>query len=1069
MVEPQAAIERALDALNTWEAYIPCEGVQGVDPEVNLLDLRERNKLEQYEIRYCPSTYPATTEGRKKLLTHIQRIALKYGTTLTIKADGRLVCNRGRIYQARRKAKKERKEKPKDFDEHGVQTNIRQHTFHHDRLNNRKKGRIESRGTVTFKPLCKTDTCKMSLKINIYNQNEPDGFLYVSKRAGSAIHSKHPKPNDGVLARPKRLLNDRQTGLLRSGNEAAVQGSAMRKVLLEHQDTFVSKSTQRSVVQCVPTFLQSNQGSGDSSAAALMNWLRKMAADPNSLLCYKVLSYHGQSGGYLFKNPKGRPLKGAARRSGTDIARNMEFQDTIRTQGDVDVDTGTDGIADFDTGTGTNGIDQNGNLDVEDTGAERGDVATHNDTGTDGIDQNDKHNVGSTEQPGLYTSHNIGVANGSATPALEVTERVPNVTATYEQLLEQGQERERRLESYRLSKLRVMVGAAWMRREDLLKFLRFPEVLFIDATHKSNNEGRPLLLICGRDSNGKVFVVLRILMPNETASFYRWVFLDLLPSMLGKDNLKRVVLTLTDGDAQEFNAVDEAIFRYINKTLRGRCMQHILEKSYEKDGPLDSDFNEKAKGKAIALEVKRWVRSWSNGESCGLDSQYHLSKQLLLSELNNNAVVRQTLGDVAIRKLVRWIQHSILDHELQYAFYRKLYIRCFDEYVTNATEGMNYAAKHSAMSAKPSDSLATAAKAMHSHEDIKSREFQHQIAKKVSSTPLYIQDGVGHDASCLGRLTRVCQDLLIQQYSQKNKYTVVRVSAYQFLVGRDQAVAFRPENCPDAFKGRPKFREIHVVELKEASRGNWVLVCSCGYKHRYGILCRHLFSIEDEYDLADIACRWQLMYAAHAYAPGKTDITKAYINAIAADHNGIRVKDVSKFLPIAAGCQLPFRIKGKLTVGTVIRIHESTIPICWNYVLSEMPSVGKSNANHLFTQESVVDLGESDDAEAPVVFEGDSLSAVRTTASKQEMDAMITTRFKEIQQQCTSLEAKEALLNHLKSLDANLFMSQIASMNQTQSARYFGNGDQEFLSFHLPLDNAKKSQQNTYKRTSKKK
>ena len=134
-----------------------------------------------------------------------------------------------------------------------------------------------------------------------------------------------------------------------------------------------------------------------------------------------------------------------------------------------------------------------------------------------------------------------------------------------------------------------------------------------------------------------------------------------------------------------------------------------------------------------------------------------------------------------------------------------------------------------------------------------------------------------------------------------------------------------------------------------------------------------------------------------------------------------------------------------------------------------MPSVGKSNANHLFTQESVVDLGESDDAEAPVVFEGDSLSAVRTTASKQEMDAMITTRFKEIQQQCTSLEAKEALLNHLKSLDANLFMSQIASMNQTQSARYFGNGDQEFLSFHLPLDNAKKSQQNTYKRTSKKK
>jgi hypothetical protein len=44
-------------------------------------------------------------------------------------------------------------------------------------------------------------------------------------------------------------------------------------------------------------------------------------------------------------------------------------------------------------------------------------------------------------------------------------------------------------------------------------------------------------------------------MPNETAAFYRWVFLDVLPTMVGHDNLKRVklTLTLTDGDSQEFN------------------------------------------------------------------------------------------------------------------------------------------------------------------------------------------------------------------------------------------------------------------------------------------------------------------------------------------------------------------------------------------------------------------------------------------------------------------------------------------------------------------------------------
>ncbi len=78
--------------------------------------------------------------------------------------------------------------------------------------------------------------------------------------------------------------------------------------------------------------------------------------------------------------------------------------------------------------------------------------------------------------------------------------------------------------------------------------------------------------------------------------------------MVGHDNLKRVKPTLTDGDSQEFNALDEAIFRYIDKAMRGRCGQHLIEKSYDKEGPSERQFNNKVMGKAIVLEIKRWVR-----------------------------------------------------------------------------------------------------------------------------------------------------------------------------------------------------------------------------------------------------------------------------------------------------------------------------------------------------------------------------------------------------------------------------------------------------------------------------
>ena len=102
-----------------------------------------------------------------------------------------------------------------------------------------------------------------------------------------------------------------------------------------------------------------------------------------------------------------------------------------------------------------------------------------------------------------------------------------------------------------LSSTIILLGAAWVDEDGYQQFLRFPEVLFIDATHKTNNEDRPLLQISGQDQNGHAFVVVRIFMPNESASFYRWIFLNCLPTLLGRDNLLQVTLNITDGDSQE--------------------------------------------------------------------------------------------------------------------------------------------------------------------------------------------------------------------------------------------------------------------------------------------------------------------------------------------------------------------------------------------------------------------------------------------------------------------------------------------------------------------------------------
>ncbi|CAJ1964434.1 unnamed protein product [Cylindrotheca closterium] len=249
---------------------------------------------------------------------------------------------------------------------------------------------------------------------------------------------------------------------------------------------------------------------------------------------------------------------------------------------------------------------------------------------------------------GLYSISNVSIEEKEKNVfarSVEVEAGLKTI-APMHQLVTEAEEHMKTLQhTILLSGNRVMLGAAWMDENNYRQFLCYPEVLFIDATHKTNNEGRPLLLICGRDSAGKAFVVIHVFMPNESQAFYRWIFLQALPAMLGVGNLKRVHLILTDGDASEYNAVDQSIFRYVKNAIRGRCGHHLIEKTFLKHGPKDNEVKNQSNGQAILLEIRRWVRSWIDRTSCHSKKAYELSKALLLQELQTNFVLRPIPND----------------------------------------------------------------------------------------------------------------------------------------------------------------------------------------------------------------------------------------------------------------------------------------------------------------------------------------------------------------------------------------------------------------------------------------
>jgi hypothetical protein len=75
-----------------------------------------------------------------------------------------------------------------------------------------------------------------------------------------------------------------------------------------------------------------------------------------------------------------------------------------------------------------------------------------------------------------------------------------------------------------------------------------------------------------KDSNGNVTVVVSI-APHKRTWFFRWLFQEALPVLLGEQSLHSVKLIMTDGDSQEMSQVDFAISAYFVNALRDEIVK----------------------------------------------------------------------------------------------------------------------------------------------------------------------------------------------------------------------------------------------------------------------------------------------------------------------------------------------------------------------------------------------------------------------------------------------------------------------------------------------------------------
>jgi hypothetical protein len=480
----------------------------------------------------------------------------------------------------------------------------------------------------------------------------------------------------------------------------------------------------------------------------------------------------------------------------------------------------------------------------------------------------------------------------------------------------------------------LMIGCAWTTPPEKRLFKMFGEVLHIDCTADTNYEDRPFLTITGRDSNGKMFTVIRAFLPNERAWVFRWLFQTVMPALLGREFIGRVKVIVTDGDSQETSQLDIAIALHFQNVCRVRCGWHVVDRGWIRccPGVRSVSRQNQSAFKANIIQIKAWLYSWMHS-TCESEEEYIISKALLAAYLHSPPFVSTATEPVADR-IRMFIRDNVEPLETFLCFYRRRNIRHYDTYTNSPHEGTNNGLKAGAAPVMPQHSLDRSASILNHNAHIKATSSSILSANAVSSKSLWSSLPTSQ------RLTHKGEGLVTQQWNMHNNYISQRVGEKHWLV-----TAKRAGNTVSSGLV-PHFARVRKVSIVD----DGILLCSCMHFERIGIPCRHqmhiLRSLSEDYSGVthhDVCVTWWQEFLAYGFSndPKCREVSSLYKQLLFNDIKGPSLPNGIELPPIQA------------TIVDASLAVKPTKETCLNYDVSTINlALKRSNfsiveANHL--------------------------------------------------------------------------------------------------------------------------
>ena len=309
---------------------------------------------------------------------------------------------------------------------------------------------------------------------------------------------------------------------------------------------------------------------------------------------------------------------------------------------------------------------------------------------------------------------------------------------------------------------KMLLMVCWVTDVELRLVQMYPEVFFMDVTAETNNEGRGLFLVAGKDGNNSGFTAARIFLPSEQMWVFQWIFSYALPTLFSTSVIQFNQLCVTDGDKQVYHPLNQLQSK--KDVWRGThmlCEFHLLVIAWRKK--VLPFVSPDAVTEAIAITAYQWIQSWfwdieSESEFDVSLAEFYLF--LTTSRTDSNAVM--------LLEIRNFVLKTLIPVKLQWLRCYFLYSRSFNTKANSVVESQNSSLKHGTVKVSSNLGIETATQRMTDYANLVHSRKAISVATTVLSTPLWSNSGTK------GWLTDYAEGIVCSNMDRRLAYRVVQ-------------------------------------------------------------------------------------------------------------------------------------------------------------------------------------------------------------------------------------------------------------------------------------------------------